>query len=298
LRVKKGFTEPDLTAGDKANLPSGRSWNQPDIAKIVPKRADNRDVTYSLHFRQRVHQPLVLALRERVHQDLSAGVEKSSIIALMPMLWPSCEPLSSKLGYRLIDSERLKIDALVGFRCWYFGENLSFTTNTPNFSGTQSWVDPLVGGRITGILTPKVEVTIGGDVGGWGVGSQIDFQIVGLLAYRIKPALALQAGYRYLYFGYRRASGAFLDTATSGVIFGVSFTLKYAKRFSRATSGDSNRGFMCMQQNLYFSATRRRSSAQAMRTISLFSKGSKMDVSLIFLQDLSILTIPGNLPES
>ena len=71
LRVKKGFTEPDLTVGDKANLPSGRSWNQPTIAKIVVKRADNRDVTYSFHVRQRVHQPLVLALCERVHQVLS-----------------------------------------------------------------------------------------------------------------------------------------------------------------------------------------------------------------------------------
>jgi hypothetical protein len=134
--------------------------------------------------------------------------------------------LSQKLGYRVIDSERLKIDALAGFRYWHFGENLSFTTNTLNFSGSQNWVDPLVGGRITGILTPKVEVTVGGDVGGWGVGSQMDYQIFGLLGYRIKPALALQAGYRYLYFDYRRASGAYLDTATSGVIFGVSITLK------------------------------------------------------------------------
>jgi hypothetical protein len=134
--------------------------------------------------------------------------------------------LTQKLGYRLIDSERLKIDALAGFRYWYFGENLSFTTNTLTFSGVQSWVDPLVGGRITGILTPKVEVSIGGDVGGWGAGSQMDYRIFGLLGYRIKPALALQVGYRYLYFDYRRASGAYLDTATSGVLCGVSITLK------------------------------------------------------------------------
>jgi hypothetical protein len=134
--------------------------------------------------------------------------------------------LSQKIGYRLIDSEKVKIDALAGFRYWYFGESLSFTTNTLNFSGSQSWVDPLVGGRITGILTPKVGVTVGGDVGGWGVGSQIDYQAFGLLGYRIKPALALQAGYRYLYFDRRRASGAYLDVATSGVLFGVSITLK------------------------------------------------------------------------
>ncbi len=134
--------------------------------------------------------------------------------------------LTQKLGYRVIDSERVKIDALAGFRYWHYGESVSFTTNTLNFSASQNWVDPLVGGRITGILTPKVEVTIGGDVGGWGVASQIDYQVFGLLGYRIKPALALQVGYRYLYFDYRRSSGTYLDTATSGLVAGVSITLK------------------------------------------------------------------------
>jgi hypothetical protein len=134
--------------------------------------------------------------------------------------------LTQKLGYRVIDSERLKIDGLAGFRYWHYGSNVSFTDNTLNFSGSQNWVDPLVGGRITGILMPKVTVSIGGDVGGWGVGSQIDYQVFGLLGYQIKPALALEVGYRYLYFDYRRAAGGYLDTATSGVIFGVSITLK------------------------------------------------------------------------
>jgi|HubBroStandDraft_6_1064221.scaffolds.fasta_scaffold134011_3 hypothetical protein len=134
--------------------------------------------------------------------------------------------LTQKIGYRLIDSEKVKIDALAGFRYWHFHDSVAFTTNTLNFSGSQNWVDPLVGGRITGILTPKVEVTVGGDVGGWGTGSQIDYQAFGLLGYRIKPALALQVGYRYLYFDYRRSTGSFVNTATAGVLFGVSITLK------------------------------------------------------------------------
>jgi hypothetical protein len=134
--------------------------------------------------------------------------------------------LTQKIGYRVIDSEKLKIDGLVGFRYWHFGEQATFTDNTDNFSGSQNWVDPLVGGRIIGILTPKVEVNIGGDVGGWGTGAQIDYQIFGALGYRIKPALALQVGYRYLYFDYRKVSGVYFDTATSGVFFGVTIDLK------------------------------------------------------------------------
>jgi len=134
--------------------------------------------------------------------------------------------LTQKVGYRVIDNERLKIDALAGFRYWYFGERASFTTNNLNFSGVQSWVDPLVGGRITGILTPKVQLSVGGDVGGWGAGSQLDYQFFGSLGYRIKPALVLQAGYRYIYFDYRRSSGFFVENTTDGAFFGVTITLK------------------------------------------------------------------------
>jgi hypothetical protein len=50
--------------------------------------------------------------------------------------------------------------------------------------------------------------------------------VFGLLAYRIKPGLAPRAGYRYLYVDRRRASGTYLDVATSGVLFGVSITSK------------------------------------------------------------------------
>jgi len=55
---------------------------------------------------------------------------------------------------------------------------------------------------------------------------------------------------------------------------------------------------MCIQRDLYFSATRRRSSAPCMKTISVFGEESKSEVSLIFLRDLSILTIRANLRES
>src|SRR5256885_6785971 len=43
----------------------------------------------------------------------------------------------------------------------------------------------LVGGRIEMALSPKIAVTILGDVGGWGTGSQLEYQWAGLLGYRI-----------------------------------------------------------------------------------------------------------------
>jgi hypothetical protein len=135
--------------------------------------------------------------------------------------------LTPKIGFRIIDQKKIKIDALTGFRYWHFGESLKFTPSNLNlnFSQSQNWVDPVVGGRLSGPLSPKVGVIIAGDVGGWGTGSQLDYQVVGLLGYRIKPTWTLQAGYRYLDVNYRNG-GTVIDLATSGVVFGVSITLK------------------------------------------------------------------------
>jgi hypothetical protein len=133
--------------------------------------------------------------------------------------------LTPKIGYRVLDLKALKVDALTGFRYWHYGQSVSFTTNTLNFSASQNWVDPLVGGRITGYLSPKIAVVIAGDVGGWGAGSQLDYQIAGLIGYRIKPALALQLGYRYLFVDYRNGLSG-LNLTTSGLVAGVSITLK------------------------------------------------------------------------
>ena len=139
--------------------------------------------------------------------------------------------LTQKVGYRVIDRKLIKIDALAGFRYWHLGQSVSFTTNSLNFSSSQDWVDPLVGGRITGNLSPKVSVTVAGDVGGWGAGSQLDYQVVGLLGYRIKPAIALQVGYRYLAVNYRNGglfapNTRFANVVTSGVMAGVTINLK------------------------------------------------------------------------
>lgn len=135
--------------------------------------------------------------------------------------------LTPKIGYRMLDLEKFKIDGLVGFRYWHFGQSLQFSPSQLGlkFSASQNWVDPVVGARVQAALSRKLETAIAGDVGGGGVTSKQDYQVAGILGYRIKPKWALQAGYRYLYVDYR-TGGAILTCATSGVLFGVSINLK------------------------------------------------------------------------
>jgi hypothetical protein len=138
--------------------------------------------------------------------------------------------LTPKVGFRLIDATKLKADFLTGFRYWHFGETLQFSPSPLglNFSKAQNWVDPLVGGRIAADLSRKTVFTLAGDVGGWGAGSQLEYQIVGLLGYKLNPAMTLLGGYRYLYVDYQKGgqAGAIVTTAMSGVVLGVTLNLK------------------------------------------------------------------------
>ena len=138
--------------------------------------------------------------------------------------------LTPKIGYRLLNEERIKIDALAGFRYWHFSESVKFVPSNVNlnFSNSQNLVDPLVGGRVQLGLTEKVVANVLGDVGGWGTGSQLEYQVAGVLGYKIKPNWTLQAGYRYLSIDYRNTSrgGTVVYLITSGVIFGATIELK------------------------------------------------------------------------
>jgi hypothetical protein len=138
--------------------------------------------------------------------------------------------LTPKIGYRLLNEKRIKVDALAGFRYWHFSENLKFVPSNLNlnFSGSQNLVDPLVGGRVQLGLTPKIVANILGDVGGWGTGSQLEYQVAGVLGYKIKPKWTLQAGYRYLSIDYRNSNhgGTVVYLITNGVIFGATIDLK------------------------------------------------------------------------
>jgi hypothetical protein len=135
--------------------------------------------------------------------------------------------LTPEVGVRFVDQQRIKVDFLTGLRYWHLGTSLAFNPSALglSFSRSDNWVDPLVGGRIQALLSDKIVLNLIGDVGGWGTGSLIDYEVGGLLGYKIKPTVTLLGGYRYLRVDYR--SGLFLfNVHDPGVLFGVTINLK------------------------------------------------------------------------
>jgi len=136
--------------------------------------------------------------------------------------------LTPKIGYRVADGKRVKVDALFGVRYWHLSTSLTLQPVLPEggFSQSANWVDAVAGGRIIAALTPKAFVTIAGDAGGGDARS--DYQVGGFLGYQVSRKCILEVGYRYMSVNYRpNAKALFVyDVDMPGLLLGVTIKLK------------------------------------------------------------------------
>jgi hypothetical protein len=135
--------------------------------------------------------------------------------------------LTPKVGYKVIDKPKLKADVTAGVRYWHLGERFHFNPILyDGFTTSQSWVDYVGGGRIEMPLSPKASITVVGDAGKGG--ALQDYQIAGLLNYKIKKSITLFGGWRYLDVDYRDNNNRYFlyNMTISGVGLGAVFSFK------------------------------------------------------------------------
>ena len=136
--------------------------------------------------------------------------------------------LTPKIGYRFVDSKKVKVDALFGFRYWHLSTSLTLqpTQIANGFSQSANWADGLGGGRIELGLTPKISAIVAGDAGGGS--ARLDYQIAGLLGYKLNRKFVMVIGFRYLAVDYRPTgrAGFIYDVAMPGVVAGLTINLK------------------------------------------------------------------------
>ncbi len=135
---------------------------------------------------------------------------------------------TSKLGYRVVDRKKMKVDANLGARYWNLGQKLNFNPSRLglNFNGSQSWADIVIGGRVQLPLHAKAQVDLLGDVGGWDATAKLDYQFAALIGYKLNPKWTLLAGYRYLFVDYRPGSSSVFNVVTSGALVGVTYHVR------------------------------------------------------------------------
>jgi len=119
------------------------------------------------------------------------------------------------ISYRVLEGkpntiQPWTIDLLAGGRYSSQQYKLALTGVPGKVKIDKSWVDPLIGSRVILDMTRRWRIILHGDVGGFGVGSDISTQGKGTIGYRWFPGdfeLELAAGYRALYQNVTQSGG-------------------------------------------------------------------------------------------
>jgi hypothetical protein len=114
--------------------------------------------------------------------------------------------------WRVLEDPVQFADAGLGFRAWGFSSRVALNPGLlagASVTSGSGWADPLIGARYHRDLGNGFALTAYGDVGGFGVGAHVDWQVLGTVDYAPNPWLNLQLGYRSLNFDITGSEGRF-----------------------------------------------------------------------------------------
>lgn len=120
---------------------------------------------------------------------------------------------------------RRRIEAIGGLRYWRVDADLD-VTGVASASGDEEWLDPFVGLRALFPVGEHADISLRGDLGGFGVGSQSSYNLVATLLVDVFENGRLAVGYRVLDADYDDGDGADefeFDARLKGPFVGLTF---------------------------------------------------------------------------
>lgn len=105
------------------------------------------------------------------------------------------------VGYRAVDRGPMSLDLLAGGRLTGLKANLEVTgpLNTHEADYKKTHLAPVFGARVRMPLGGRWGATVYGDVGGFGIGSDISWQALGTVEYELSKHWQLGGGWRHYY---------------------------------------------------------------------------------------------------
>jgi hypothetical protein len=128
-------------------------------------------------------------------------------------------------AYRAYDGADASLDVLAGARAWWLDLQIDYQAGTlPARSVEQSsgWVDPVVGLRGQIPATDRIVLTGIAGIGGFGVGTDLQWEVLASASYLFNQSVSASIGYRHLEIDFD--DGSFLaEFGLSGPYLAVSF---------------------------------------------------------------------------
>ena len=147
------------------------------------------------------------ALFDYIHAPLKAGITTHDIIFSGGSAGLGLNTGTAMFFYRPLAAPNQSVDVGLGMRAWGIDGSISLSGKrrlVPDVAVTNgiAWADPLIGARYHVDLGNGYGATAYGDVGGFGLGAHIDWQLVGTVDYTYRSWIDLHLGFRSLNFNY------------------------------------------------------------------------------------------------
>jgi opacity protein-like surface antigen len=200
-----------------------------DLDLSISDVLDNLELAGMLRYRGQKERWVVMT--DAIYMDLEAKKKKGSqggLIAVDAKIQAKQLALEADLGYEVADG----IVVYTGWRYNDIDQDLTVTTTGGPAAGTRtgsaadSWIDPIVGVTTELPIGKRWSVGLLGDIGGFGIGSDFAWQLVGSVRFQASERISVVAAYRHIDMDYENGSGTELfgyDMSISGPALGVSF---------------------------------------------------------------------------
>jgi hypothetical protein len=144
-------------------------------------------------------------ITDYIHAPLTAGASTHNILFSGANAGLTLDAGTAMFMYRPIIQPDQYVDVGIGVRAWGLAGNISLNQGAlpaVSVANGLSWADPLIGARYHRDLGNGFGATAYGDVGGFGAGAHIDWQVVGTIDYALNSWIDLHGGLRSLNFSY------------------------------------------------------------------------------------------------
>jgi hypothetical protein len=118
---------------------------------------------------------------------------------------------------------KVKVEALAGGRYQMVRTRIILDDVDVDIDKNKGFADPFVGGRVMVAATEDVTISLRGDIGGFGIGSDLTWNVIGAASWAFAEKWSAVVAYRYLDTDYDN-DGFKYNVHTDGPALGVTYT--------------------------------------------------------------------------
>ena len=140
-------------------------------------------------------------LVDYIHAPLKAGVSTRNVLFNGGTGGVTINSGTAMFLYRVFAQPDQYVDIGAGIRAWGLDGDISLNQGLlvpVSVSKGEAWADPMIAARYHRDLGNGFGATVYGDLGGFGVGAHVDWQVLGTIDYAASPGIDLHAGFRSL----------------------------------------------------------------------------------------------------